>query len=79
MTSEGKKGLSRILADYKVGQKVAIDIDPSQPKGLPHRRFQGRVGIIKEIRRRSAVVSIMMGQKEKKPVVRFEHIMPVKS
>jgi len=79
LTSKGKKGLSRLMTDYKAGQKVVIDIEPSQPKGMPHRRFQGRVGIVKEIRKRSLLLSLMVGQKEKRPIVRLEHVRPLRS
>ncbi|MEM0116921.1 MAG: hypothetical protein QXX17_00865 [Conexivisphaerales archaeon] len=78
LTSEGKKGLSRLMTDYKQGQKVVIDIEPSQVKGMPHRRFQGKVGVIREIRKRSVLLSVMVGDKEKRPVVRFEHIRPLR-
>lgn len=59
-----------------MGQRVVIDIEPSQQKGMPHRRFQGKVGVIKQIRKRSLVLSVMIGNKEKKPVVRLEHVKP---
>jgi large subunit ribosomal protein L21e len=79
LTSKGKKGLSRLMTNYEVGQKVVVDIEPSQPKGMPHRRFQGRVGIVKEIRKRSLLLSLMVGQKEKNPIVRLEHVRPLRS
>jgi Ribosomal protein L21E len=79
LTSKGKKGLSRLMTNYEIGQKVVVDVEPSQPKGMPHRRFQGRVGIVKEIRKRSLLLSLMVGQKEKRPIVRLEHVRPLRS
>jgi large subunit ribosomal protein L21e len=77
LTADKKVGLSRLLVDYQIGQRIVIDIDPSQHKGMPHRRFQGKVGIIKEIRRRSVVVDVPIGNKVKTIMVRFEHVKPL--
>ncbi|MCI4461264.1 MAG: 50S ribosomal protein L21e [Nitrososphaeria archaeon] len=80
MTAEGPRGLSRLMEEYKPGDRVVIDIDPSQPKGLPHRRYQGRVGIVKEVRRRSLVIGIRVSPREEKIVVaRLEHVVPLRS
>ena len=76
LTKKKKRGLSYLLHDYQVNDKIVIDIDPSQVKGMPHRRYQGRVGIIKEVRRKSVVVNVTMGGKVKKPIARLEHLKP---
>jgi large subunit ribosomal protein L21e len=78
LTRESKhaKGLSKILIRYSVNDKVVIDIDPSQVKGMPHRRFQGRVGTVEEIRPRSLLVSVPIGKKVKKISPRLEHLRP---
>jgi large subunit ribosomal protein L21e len=34
------------LVEYPVGSKVVIDIDPSVHKGMPHKRYQGKVGVV---------------------------------
>jgi len=71
------KPLTSFLRSYDVNQRVIIDIDPSQVKGMPHRRFQGKVGIIKEVRRRSLVLEVPMGGKIKKVIARLEHVKPL--
>jgi large subunit ribosomal protein L21e len=78
LTSRARPGLSRFMIEYGVGQKVAIDIEPSQAKGMPHRRFQGLVGVVKEVRPRAVVVDVPVGDKTKRIIARFEHIKPVK-
>ena len=45
-------GVSYLLIEYKPGDKVVIDIDPSEHNTMPHRRFQGKVGIIEHVGRR---------------------------
>lgn len=77
LTLEKKRGLSYLLREYKVGQRVVIKIDPSQHKGMPHRRFHGLVGVVKEIRRRSLVIGVKVGDKEKTVIARFEHVAPL--
>ena len=42
----GKISLSKILYNYKPGDKAVIKIDPSVHKGMPHRRYQGKIGVI---------------------------------
>lgn len=71
-----KKGLTCFLRKYNVKDRVDIDIYPSQVKGMPHRRFQGLVGIVEEVRRRSLVISVPVGDKNKKVVTRLEHVRP---
>ena len=54
-----------LLREYKAGDKVLITIDASQVKGMPHRRFHGRVGVVEEVCRRSLTVKVRVGGKEK--------------
>jgi large subunit ribosomal protein L21e len=70
----GKIGLSRILRTYEPGEKVTVIIDPSVHKGMPHRRYHGRVGVIEGKRGKSYVVNVMMGRQTKQIVSRPEHI-----
>jgi large subunit ribosomal protein L21e len=72
------KGLSHLLINYSIGDKVVVVIDPSEHKTTPHRRFQGRVGYIKEIGRRTAKVGILVGDKQKTLQTKFNHIRPIK-
>ena len=71
------RGLSYLLVDYRVGDKVVIDIDSREHTTLPHRRFQGRMGIVKEVGRRILKVSVMMGGKQKTLQVKFNHVKPL--
>jgi len=79
LTLEKPRGLSRLLEEYKPGDRVVIDIDPSQHKGMPHRRYQGRVGVLKEGRSRSSVVEMKVGRSKTKILtVRLEHVKPLR-
>ncbi|MDP8023145.1 MAG: 50S ribosomal protein L21 [Nitrososphaeria archaeon] len=76
LTLESKRGLSYLLNEFKPGDKVVIKIDPSQPKGMPHRRFHGRVGTVVEVRKRSLVVEVQVGNKKKLLYTRPDHVLP---
>lgn len=70
-------GLSRILRDYSIDQRVVIKIDSTQVKGMPHRRFNGLVGTIKWVGVRSLRIDVPVGDKMKTVVARKDHIAPL--
>jgi len=72
----GKTTLTKILHGYEAGEKVVVKIDSSVQKGIPHRRFQGRVGVIVSKRGRSYVVHVPQGDATKEIIVRPEHLAP---
>jgi len=72
----GKTGLSKILHEYKPGEKAVVKIDPSVHKGMPHRRYQGKIGVIVNKRGRSYVVQVTQGDATKEIIVRPEHLEP---
>jgi len=72
----GKTGLSKVLHSYVVGEKVVVKIDPSVHKGMPHRRFQGKVAVIVQKKGRSYVVNVPQGDAVKEIIVRPEHLEP---
>jgi len=42
----GRLGLSRLLVNFENGEKVVIRIDPAVHKAIPHKRYQGKVGVV---------------------------------
>jgi large subunit ribosomal protein L21e len=72
----GKTGLSKLLREYEPTEKVVIKLDPSVHKGMPHRRFHGKIGIISEKRGNSYVINVPQGKMSKEIIVRPEHIAP---
>ncbi len=73
----GMFSLSKVLYQYKIGEKVVIEIEPSIHKGMPHPRFHGRTGVIVEKRGRAYVVQIRDGNKVKLIIARPEHLKPL--
>jgi large subunit ribosomal protein L21e len=74
----GKTGLSKVLREYEPEEKVVIKLDPSVHKGMPHRRFHGKIGVIANKRGGSYVVNVTQGKAIKEIIVRPEHITPHK-
>lgn len=72
----GKIGLSRLLHSYRPEEKVVIKIDPAVHKGMPHRRYHGMMGTIIGQRGRGYIVKITAKDREKKLIIRPEHLQP---
>jgi len=75
LKSTSKKGLSSLLVEYAPNDRVVIKIDPTQVKGMPHRRFNGLVGRVSEVGRRAVTVEVPVGNKTKKLIARKEHVI----
>ncbi len=70
--------LSRLMYTYNLGDQVVIKINSSVHAGMPHRRYQGKVGKIVGRRGRAYEVSVTLGEKEKVLLIRPEHLVPYK-
>lgn len=66
-----------MLHDYKIGEKVIVDVDPREHTTTPHRRFQGRVGTVEQVGRRTLTVSVLIGSKKKVLQTKLNHIKPL--
>ena len=76
-----KKGLrekftvEKYIKEFKAENKVIIKQEPASQKGMPHPRFKGKVGVIKEKRGSAYVVKIKVGKNKYKDVIaRPEHL-----
>ena len=74
----GKPKLGKLLYAYELGSQVIIKIDSSVQKGMPHRRFHGKIGTIMDKRGRGYVVNVAQGDAVKEIIVRSEHLEPYK-
>jgi len=66
--------LTRTFQAYEIGERANIVIDPSVHKGMPHRRFHGRTGIITEKRGDCYIVQIKYPKISKHIITRPEHL-----
>ncbi len=80
LTRKGNPGFSdKLLKLDKLGNgsKVLIYIDPRFHKGMPHRRYHGKMGLIVGRRGRAFEVDVMKGRKKVRLVVTPEHLRPL--
>jgi large subunit ribosomal protein L21e len=70
----GLTSVNKVLENYEEGQRVNIVIDPAFHKGMPHRRYHGRTGVVKGTRGRAVVVDIKLGKAQKTLLIRPEHL-----
>jgi large subunit ribosomal protein L21e len=75
LRSSAKRGLSSLLVEYSPNDKVVVKIDPTQVKGMPHRRFNGLVGTVTKVGRRAVMVDVNVGNKTKTLIARKEHVV----
>ncbi|MEM4717358.1 MAG: 50S ribosomal protein L21e [Desulfurococcaceae archaeon] len=68
--------LSLLMIKYKEGDRVHIVTNPSIHRGIPHRRYHGKTGIVIGKRGRCYIIKVWLGDKEKTLFIRPEHLRP---
>ena len=68
------RGITYLLINYKIGDKVMINIDPSEHNTMPHRRYQGKIGTVLEVGKIIVRIAIQIGNKEKILQTKRNHI-----
>ncbi len=72
---KGMPSVRKLLQPYHIGDNVSIKIDPSIHRGMPHPKFQGKIGIISEKRGKAYLIDIKERKKQKQLIARPEHII----
>lgn len=72
--TRGKPPVTHSLRDYPLGTKVAITINSSVQKGMPHPRFQGLTGNVVERRGDAFIIELYSKNKQKTIISRPEHL-----
>lgn len=65
LSEKGPITVNKIMKSFEVGDRVAIDIEPSFHDGMPFKRFQGKTGTVEEIRGSAYLVRIKDKGKDK--------------
>ena len=77
MKKKAPRGVSFLLREYQEGQQALVIIDPRQHKGLPHRRYHGKVGVITNMSADAQLLLMLkLGDKSKTLITRLDHIKP---
>ncbi len=77
-SERGKIFIKRYLQEFKEGDKVIIKPDPSFQKGLPFRRFIGKVGEVVKKEGRAYKIKVNDGKKIKYLITYPVHLLKVK-
>lgn len=73
--TRGLGSIEKYLIDYEINDKVDLITDPSQHKrGMPHRRYHGRTGVIVGKRGRCYEVEVKLGKSKKLLILGKEHL-----
>jgi len=73
----GLPPITRFLRTFELGQKVMVVIEPSDPHGQPHPRYQGRVCTVVAKSGRAYRIEFLDGGKRKELVALPIHLVPV--
>ncbi len=73
----GLPPITRFLREFAIGQQVMVRIEPSEPHGQPHPRYQGRVCTVVAKSGRAYRVEFLDGGKRKELVAMPVHLLPV--
>jgi large subunit ribosomal protein L21e len=73
----GMPPVNRFLREFAVGEKVTVVLEPSDPHGQPHPRYQGRVCTVIARSGSAYRVEFLDGGKKKQVVATPVHLWPV--
>jgi len=71
---KGMPPVTHYLKQFEEGERVAIDIDPSEHKGMPYHRFQGLVGTVIGKQGDAYIIDLKVGSVHKKIISSPVHI-----
>ena len=69
-----RPAITKFLQEFKIGQGVALEMEPSSHKGMPYPKFKGAIGKVVARRGRSYIVEINVGNSKKMIISRPEHL-----
>lgn len=72
----GLPPVTRFLREFEVGQKVIVRIEPSDPHGQPHPRYQGRICTVIGRSGRAYRMEFLDGHKRKELIATPIHLAP---
>lgn len=72
----GLPPITRFLREFQVGEKVMVRIEPSEPHGQPHPRYQGRVCTVVARTGRAYRIEFRDGGKRKELIALPIHLLP---
>ncbi|MGB6499873.1 MAG: 50S ribosomal protein L21e [Thermoplasmata archaeon] len=72
----GMPPVTRFLREFGIGDRVSIRIEPSDPHGQPHPRYQGRICVVVARSGRAYRIQFDDGGKLKELIANPIHLIP---
>jgi large subunit ribosomal protein L21e len=72
----GMPPVNRFLREFAIGEKVTVVLEPSDPHGQPHPRYQGRTCTVIAKRGRAYCLEFLDGGKRKELIANPIHLRP---
>jgi len=72
----GLPPITRFLREFEVGERVMVRIEPSDPHGQPHPRYQGRTCTVVARSGRAYRIAFLDGGKRKELIANPIHLVP---
>lgn len=72
----GLPPVTRFLREFAIGDKVTVRIEPSDPHGQPHPRYQGRTCTVIARSGRAYRIEFLDGGKRKELIANPIHLIP---
>lgn len=79
LREKGKISLTKYFQEFKEGEKVTLLIESAYQKGMYHRKFYSKTGIVNGKQGKCYLVNIVDGKKEKTVIVHPVHIQKAKT
>lgn len=73
---KGLPPVTRYLRSFEVGEKVVVRIEPSDPHGQPHPRYQGRTCTVVARSGKAYRIAFLDGGKRKELIATPIHLVP---
>src|SRR5579863_9385383 len=73
---KGLPALTRYLREFQVGEKVTVVLEPSDPHGQPHPRYQGRTCTVVAKSGKAYRIEFLDGGKRKELIANPIHLQP---
>jgi large subunit ribosomal protein L21e len=77
LREKGKLSLSKYFQEFNEGQKVTLLVEPAYQKGMYHRKFYSKTGLVSGKQGKCYLVDILDGKMKKTVIVHPVHIKKV--
>jgi large subunit ribosomal protein L21e len=74
----GMPAVTKFLQTFETGSRVIVRLEASDPRGMPHPRYQGRVAVVVGRVGRAFRIEFLDGNKRKQLIANAVHLIPAR-